>query len=189
MFKREFVKNNNYDKLLPVWDQLWSVYAYEKARQEEAQEEFKRQLNTLKEEDKTTKHVNNETTSDLTNSFSNKLDLDTTLGTSPPYIIQMQGFENKGDFDDSNATNNNNHTANRTSDSEQDEVNQLTNFELFFLSFSLAIIRQERDLIFTQVGCIERHNVCPILLINNFSIQKETRCIWYTKAFQHFEFE
>lgn len=142
LFKREFVKaDNNYDHLLIVWDALFSISAYEKVRLEEAQEEFKRQLDTLAEEATNV----NETTSDLTNSFSNK-DLDTTFGTSPPYIIQV--YENKGDFDDS--TNNVNSGANRASDSEQDESNQLTNFELLFLSISLAIIRQERDIIFSQ---------------------------------------
>jgi len=181
LFKREFVKaDSSYDQLLILWDTLWSVHAYEKARQDEAQEEFERQLNIIKENK--SNNVNNETTSDLTNSFSNKFELDTTLGTSPPFIIQS--FENKGgDFDDStNTANNNNHAANRASDSENDEVNQLTNFELFFLSISLAIIRQERDLIFTQKldasGILKHFNS---LNLNDYLDEtlKHATLVWY----------
>ena len=153
---------------------------YEKVRQEEAQEEFRRQLNILKDEVNNTS-VNNETTSDLTSSLSNK-DLDTTLGTSPPYIVRE--FDNKGgDFDDSTANANNvSPVANRTSDSEQEDTNQLTNFELFFLSISLAIIRQERDLIFTQkldaAGILKHFNT---LTLNNYLNEtlKHATLIWY----------
>lgn len=180
LFKREFVKaDNSYDQLLKLWDTLFAIPAYEKMRQEEAQEEYKRQLEILTEAGQS--NVNNETTSDLTSSLSNK-DLDTTLGTSPPYIINtIHGFENnKGDFDDSSS--NNLATGARASDSEPDEGNQLTNFELFFLSVSLAIIRQERDLIFTQKldasGIIKHFNTLNLNSYLDETLRHATP-IWY----------
>lgn len=169
--------DNSYDQLLLIWDTLFAIPAYERIRQEEAQEEYRRQLEILNEAAQS--NVNNETTSDLASSLSNK-DLDTTLGTSPPYIINtIHGFENRGDFDDSNS---NNLAGNRASDSEPDEGNQLTNFELFFLSVSLAIIRQERDLIFTQKldasGIIKHFNTLNLNSYLNETLRHATT-IWY----------
>lgn len=168
LFKREFVKaDNNYDQLLLVWDTLWSLNAYEKARQEEAQDELKRQLNVTPEDNSSKDAtVNSINSNDLSNSF---------LGTSPPYIIHS--FDNNKDFDDSA-----NRASGRSSNSEHDESNQLTNFELFFLSISLAIIRQERDLIFTQKldasGILKHFNT---LNLNDYLDEtlKHANLIWY----------